>query len=295
MACPLCAASAARPSWLGAVRYAGSTFPYVECCSCGSLYCDPMPGAETLARMYGPHYVSEAQGENWVEDPKEPGRTIEWLQKLPAGTFMDYGCGQGLLLGQARRLGWHAMGFELDAEVARRTHERTECEVLSDPDLLATRYAAGVDVLHLGDVIEHLTDPDHQMPTILNLVKPGGILLAQGPLENHANLFTWVLRKARSARPNRITEMPPYHVLLATSAGQREFFSRFGLMEIEYRMREVHWPAPSRLSMAVLRSPRALSLYVLRQISRGVSALRPQTWGNRYYYAGRWNGTPGPA
>lgn len=51
-----------------------------------------------------------------------------------------------------------------------------------------------VDVLHLGDMIEHLTDLEHQFPEILRLIKPGGYLLAQGPLEAGPNLFTSVLK-----------------------------------------------------------------------------------------------------
>jgi hypothetical protein len=36
--------------------------------------------------------------------------------------------------------------------------------------------------------------------------------------------------------------------------------------------------------------PRTVGLYLLRRYSRAVSALRPGTWGNRYFYAGRWPG-----
>jgi 2-polyprenyl-3-methyl-5-hydroxy-6-metoxy-1,4-benzoquinol methylase len=79
------------------------------------------------------------------------------------------------------------------------------------------------DVVHVGDVIEHLTQLDTQFPEIPGLIKPGGLLLAQGPLENNASLFTFALSSARKLRPARRTEMAPYHVLLATSQGQRDF------------------------------------------------------------------------
>ncbi len=56
------------------------------------------------------------------------------------------------------------------------------------------------DVLHLGDVIEHMTKINEQMPEILKLIKPGGFLIAQGPLEANFNVFTLGIRLSRSFR-----------------------------------------------------------------------------------------------
>jgi hypothetical protein len=122
------------------------------------------------------------------------------------------------------------------------------------------------------------------------LIKPGGLLLAQGPLEGNANLFTAVLRLSRTVRRPRPTEMAPYHVLLATARGQRMLFRRFALTEIEFSVHEVAWPAPDRLSCADLGRPRAVGLFALRRCSQAVSKLRPRHWGNRYFYAGRLRG-----
>ena len=113
MSCPLCSHDGSRPSWLGSTLYHGREFVYRECLSCRSLYCDPMPGLDTLREMYGPSYQDESQGDAAIEDPKEPQRTLAWLEKLGGGTFIDYGCGAGALLVEARKLGWRAIGVEL--------------------------------------------------------------------------------------------------------------------------------------------------------------------------------------
>jgi SAM-dependent methyltransferase len=246
-----------------------------------------MPDAETLAHMYGPAYGSSFTPDDAIVDPKEPERVVHWLERARRGTFVDFGCGAGALLVRAARAGWEAVGVEFDDEVAKQTSARTGARVLG----LAEAQSLGgpiADVLHLGDVIEHLTELDRQMPEILRLLKPGGTLLAQGPLEANANLFTCALRAARTVRPRR-TEMAPYHVLLATAVGQRQFFRRFGLDEIEFAMREVSWPAPARLGRGDWRRPRRIGLFSVRRASQALSALRPKHWGNRYYYAGRWN------
>jgi SAM-dependent methyltransferase len=290
MSCPLCAYDRARSSWLGSTFYHGKEFPYLECRSCGSLYCDPMPDNETLSQMYGEQYATSFTHDPAVDDPKEPLRTLEWLKRLGGGTFLDYGCGAGSLLVDAARLNWRAIGVEFDAQVAREVQKKTGARVVSDPSVLLDANGPPADVLHLGDVVEHLTALDRQMPQILRLIKPGGLLLAQGPLEANPTLFALALRLGRAAAVSRRTEMAPYHVLLATATGQRQLFRRFGVAEREYSVREVSWPAPSRLAASTLSSPRSLALYALRRLSQTVSSVRPGAWGNRYFYAGQWNG-----
>lgn len=244
-----------------------------------------MPGETILKLMYGPTYSQDDSGSMYVENPKEPNRVIEFLKSRPTGTFVDFGCGEGDLLVEANKLGWRSFGVEFDPEVAAKVERQTGIRVFtnpwSDPDFKTA------DVLHLGDVIEHLTRLEEQMPQVLSLLKTEGYLLAQGPLEANTSLFTFVLSTTRRLRTERRTEMAPYHVLLATSEGQRQFFRRFQLDEVEYNLREVSWPAPVRLSRADLSKPRLVGMFAVRKLSKAVSAMRPSRWGNRYFYAGQ--------
>ena len=289
MGCPLCNHNDARASWLGSTFYKGKEFNYAECLFCKSLYCRLMPDKETLGQMYGPGYKTNAAFDSASDDDaKQPHRIIEWLKKERPGTFIDYGCGEGELLIEATKLGWQAMGVEFDSAVAAAVEERTGVRVTT-PQRLVSLGQSFADVLHLGDVIEHLTELDSQLPEILRLIKPGGLLLAQGPLEGNANLFNLGLRLARLSRPTRKTEVPPYHVMLATAKGQRILFERFGLEEFEFCMREVSWPAANKLSSVNLRQPRSAGLFLLRRASQAATMLRPKHWGNRYFYVGRYH------
>lgn len=283
--CPLCRGAEATVSRLPKVHYVGKEFRYLRCRACGSLYCDPMPDDELLARMYGPEYA-HAFGENEGDsDPKQPERVMQRLAGMAPGTFVDYGCGSGSLLREARKMGWVAIGVEFDPRVARETELATGCPVVAMSQLADSPLQA--DVLHLGDVIEHLTRMDAHMEAILQQVKPGGLLLTQGPLEANLTLFTVALQAGQAVRRKQAVAMAPYHVLQATSRGQRMLFSRLGLHEVEYQIHEVAWPAPARLTLSVARRPRSLSLFVLRRASMMLSALRPGKWGNRYFYVGR--------
>jgi SAM-dependent methyltransferase len=220
-----------------------------------------------------------------MEDPREPQWVLEWLDRLPPGAFVDYGCGTGELLAGAVARGWSSLGIELSPEVVAATSRRTGLPVLTNAE--AFQKGAVADVLHLGDVLEHLTDIDRELPRILSLLKRGGLLLAQGPLEANGNLFTWMLRMTRTLKRRAPVSMPPYHVLLATVAGQWALFRRFGLSAVESKVTEVSWPAPSRLSPRDLARPRQAALFTLRVLSRALSRVRSDRWGNRYRYAGR--------
>lgn len=247
-----------------------------------------MPEPQMLQQMYGPRYEtasSDVQSDN-VEDPKEPGKCLEWLRSRGVGTFLDYGCGTGLLLEAVAKAGWRPIGVELNGDVARAVGERTGFRVLTAEEADSSE-GHTADILHLGDVLEHLTEMENQLPRILRLIKPGGLLLAQGPLEGNFNFFAACCRLSRVLRPWHRTEMAPYHVLMATSRGQRFLFHRFRLSELEYSLHEVAWPAPSKLRLRDLTRPKQAGLFALRRVSVSLSALNAKKWGNRYFYAGR--------
>lgn len=283
--CWLCAGDRTRPSWLGSTIYAGKVFTYLECVDCGSLFCDPMPDAETLGLMYGASYGTTGD-DAAVEDPKQPRRVVDWLERKTPGSFIDYGCGGGHLLVEARRLGWTAAGVEFDPGVASTVEQRIGIRVFNR-NSQAELPRGGADVVHLGDVLEHLTDVETELRDVLRLVKPGGHLIAQGPLEANTTLFTAVLRGWRRARQPAAAGMAPYHVTLATATGQRALFARVGLHTVEFSMHEVDWPAPSVLGWADARHLRRVGMFALRRLSRLVTAVSGGRFGNRYFYVGR--------
>jgi SAM-dependent methyltransferase len=282
MICPLCESADSRPSWLGETSFRGSRYAYRECGSCGSLFCDPMPDGDALAAMYTEEYI----GAGGAAAPRDPGKmydeVLEVLAGREPGHFVDFGCGAGRLLHEARGLAWRVTGVEFGDDAARPGRG-------AGLPIVTTGEVAGIepaDVLHLGDVVEHLTTPGPQLQDIMWLVRPGGLLIAQGPLENERNLVHGAVRAIRRIRP-AASSHPPYHVLLATERGQRRLFARVGLGEQRWRMTEVAWPAPQALGREHARAPRAVALFALRRVSKTMGRVVRGPWGNRYLYVGR--------
>lgn len=284
--CPLCGSDISRKSWLGLTIFNHQEFQYIECLKCGSIYCSPMPDTDTLAVMYGENYQQFYSVEASHSGDDGVKKVLNILSKQEKGVLFDYGCGAGNLLKEVSALGWKCVGFEFDAESARKYGQLQGIKIVTDLGELSENFKA--DVIHVGDVLEHLTDLDTQFPAILKFLREGGILIAQGPLDANFNLFLLGLRLKKLIR-NTASDMPPYHVTLTTAKGQEIFFERFGLEKLTYSIFEDSHPAPSSLTLNEARNPRLLGLFLLRKASQTISKFSSQM-GNRYFYVGRKKG-----
>lgn len=271
---------------MGSTIYHGSRFEYQECLDCRSMYVSPMPDRETLEQMYGDDYGQFISLEETHSGGEGTSRVLDELRKIDAGTFLDYGCGGGFLIKEVASAGWRAFGVEFDRSATEKLRGRADSEVVSDLD----EFPVGLqfDAVHMGDVIEHLTDVNAGMLGILERLKTGGTIIAQGPLEANFNLFLTGIRFKKILR-NSDSSMPPYHVILATSAGQKELFARFGLEELAFDVSETAHPAPEKFGAADLRNARLTALFILRRVSQAISPLLSSSSGNRYFYVGRKN------
>jgi SAM-dependent methyltransferase len=236
--------------------------------------------------MYGEDYGDQDRTTYEVDNGHQPERVLRILDIHTPGTFVDFGCGDGSLLRQASDRGWNCIGVEFHSDLAASVSKRsgltvrTYADICRKPDPVA-------DVLHAGDVLEHLTMLDEQIALMLRLLKPGGLFLAQGPLEANTNAFTALLRLYGTIRPYRVIAMPPWHVTMASAQGQKTLFSRAGLTELTFFVSEVSWPAPSRLNFNDVRHPRSVALFLARRLSVTTNKLRgTQDQGNRYFYIG---------
>jgi SAM-dependent methyltransferase len=269
---------------MGATVYRGTRFEYQECEECGSAFVAPMPDGETLGQMYGDDYGQFISLEEAHSGGEGTERVLRELQKVDAGRFLDYGCGGGYLLREVAKLDWETHGIEFDRTATERIRDASGAMVVTSIDELPADVR--FDAVHMGDVIEHLTDVDTEMPRILERLRPGGLLIAQGPLEANFNLFLVGLRLKKLVRDTDST-MPPYHVMLATGRGQKRLFTRFGLEQIAFDIFEAAHPAPEKIRFADVKNIRLTSLYVLRKLSQTFSGAFDSSAGNRYFYVGR--------
>lgn len=285
-ACLLCAAPTVVGANAASFYWQDFEYRFAHCRCCRSMSAVPLPDPAVLESMYGPQYADLVREPYTIESTKDLAWVLEKLRRrAEKGVFLDYGCGSGELLTAVAELGWRAVGIEYTDAVARTTAADTGLEVASPATADSLPQA---DVLHFGDVIEHLTDPRDTVAAVVQRAAPAATVLAQGPLEMGPSLFSAVVRPGRGSRR---TEVLPAHLVQATAFGQRLFFVRAGLAELEFSTSEVDWPAPSTLHGRQLLNPRSVALWGLRRLSRVVDSLVPM-WGNRYRYEGRCATSP---
>ena len=280
--CPLCNNDRQCPSWLGIRRFRGQDYRWARCTDCGSSYYDPMPDDAVLGGIYGVDYLNVNQSADVPGSPKDHHWVIRELRRRPPGVFIDYGCGAGDLLEKAAKIPWDVRGVELNEDVAHRVELAIGLPVTSRPESLAD--AGGkpsADVIHAGDVIEHFGHLDQEIDRVLALLKPGGLLMAQGPLLSGSCLFNLVYQTAGRLRTGRIIEATPTHLVASTRTGIQKLIERRKLDLIEFRISEVAWPGPWRWES----HPKAAALFALRRLSQYVSRLDPRRLGNRYQFA----------
>lgn len=104
----------------------------------------------------------------------------------PGSTVLDVGCAGGLfgqLLGSTK--GCTVTGLEADpsaAEVAGTRLPAVVCGDAGDPEVLQQLAQLGpFDHLVLGDVLEHLVDPEAALTSLLPLLAPGGTAVVSLP------------------------------------------------------------------------------------------------------------------
>ncbi len=288
--CPICGevskqqASTRRP-----VSFGGLIRRFPRCTSCGSRSLDPMPSELELGDLYGVDYnAGDGESPPVEGDPRAYDWVLETLRTNRPKRFVDYGCGGGTLLARVAATGVEAVGFDLDSDGLEAASRASGCRVHSIADI--GMHVGSADVVHLGDVLEHVPNPAEVLGRACSLLRPGGLLLSEGPLEANLSVFNGVIAIVALARWWKPVDTPPHHVHLATARGQRKLFQRVGLTQSEFETSDIAWPAPGRWTREVAGSPRLSALFFVRKFSTVVWNIVPgrssERMSNRFRYSG---------
>ena len=171
------------------------------------------------------------------------------MQYAPLGaTVLDYGCGFGHFLRAVKSVGIRAVGVEFDAEAASLAQLSTGCDVLTVSDFFNQSGTPIFDVIHMGDVLEHLPEPAETLSKLLAFLKPGGLLFVEGPLELNPSPVYWAARLFGTLKhflyPRFIGKGKPTHLFLTGQQQQLNFFHRVdpNLKQVYWEIYDTGWP-----------------------------------------------------
>jgi SAM-dependent methyltransferase len=151
------------------------------CRECATVQQPSLPGGDTLHGLY-----REMSDQDYLEEEEGRRTTARRLLEqvggyVAHGKLLDVGCGHGVLLDEARKLGYQTTGLELSSDAARHAREAYGLDVHEVP---LERFDPGgrrFDVVMLADVIEHLEDPVGALDRCYDLLADGGVLCVVTP------------------------------------------------------------------------------------------------------------------
>jgi len=201
--------------------------------------------------------------------------------KIKKGVFLDYGCGADpITFDMAKLSGLKAFGMEYSQDIRRLVMEESAVTVYSRDEVLKSKQK--YDVIFLGDVIEHLVNPEIELRLLASKLNPDGILIAQGPLQGAWTFTHSMVSIFALFTKKRLSSFPPYHVSLANRKSMNELLKKTGYTDIKMDCTEVNWPAPNFKSLITTPSLRSLLLFNSKIIDKSFARLI-RNFGSRYF------------
>ena len=155
----------------------------VTCRKCGLSFLSPRPSDQDLRHQYAAMvdepYLAEEDGRRAAAR-----RTLKHINKLKPekGRLLDLGCATGLLLDEARRMGWDVYGVEISEWAVDYAKHQLDLRHVYQGTLREAGFARNFfDAIILTDVIEHLPSPKTTLEDIRPLLKPSGIFCCNTP------------------------------------------------------------------------------------------------------------------
>jgi len=184
-----------------------------RCSSCGVYFVYPQPSEKKLKEIYSFDedyfkYISFDEKNLSVSLLEQ----LKWLGDgdVKGKKFLDVGCGTGSVVFFAKKMGYDAIGLEINDGAIERMKKKGINVVNSTLENF-NRKGNSFDVIYLGDIIEHVRDPSGFLDKCNFLLKKGGRLLITTPNTNSfIAKYQLVLDKLFGIPWGHIS--PPYHL-----------------------------------------------------------------------------------
>lgn len=192
--CPVCECSKFKP-FLSCVDYTVSKerFQIVICDSCGFKFTNPRPPSDKLGDYYkSEEYISHSDTSKGVISKLYKivrnytlRKKVDLIGKYArSGNLLDYGCGTGMFLSEAKRSTWNVFGIEPDNGARSLASKNINGEVYESMDT-AKKFLPDVtfQCITLWHVLEHVSSLNETLSWFHNILDKDGVLILAVP--NH--------------------------------------------------------------------------------------------------------------
>jgi 2-polyprenyl-3-methyl-5-hydroxy-6-metoxy-1,4-benzoquinol methylase len=163
-------------------------FRHVRCSGCGMVYVSPRIKKNLLHDSYNEDDYTEHYRLKLIPSI-EYRRNVLGQQKFKQiaayfekpGSILDVGCGLGDLLSVFKANGWACLGIEFNQFAANYGHEHFGVNIIAKSIFDFAPEEQQFDCIMLWGVLEHFTDPAAVLDKLYQLLRPGGLLVLEGP------------------------------------------------------------------------------------------------------------------
>lgn len=282
--CPFCSSNKFSSTVFENTHFNQKIFEYIKCNNCKLIFVQPFPIQEDYIAMYPPSYQGEI-----IEDedyPRDFKKIIGFIEKYSKGNkILDFGCGNGSFLAQATKKGYKGFGIEFDDNlIAKLKEKHKNCKFDSVSNF--ANNTEKFDIIHMSNVLEHLTNPKDVMIQLKENLSENGIFIIYGPIENNFNLALLVRKfffLSRKLLLNRNNTHAPTHIFHSNAKNQKQFFVDLNLKQHYFEIDEQCWPFPDSMKEANSFSKKIM--FFIAKFSQFISSTFP-SMGNIFLYVG---------
>lgn len=192
-------------------------FDVIECKTCGFKHIIPIPTPEEMAIYYKTEFINKRPKlidkikedlEWWKMVYKEKYDFFERYLPKKDRRLLDIGCGLGYFLkvGEGRR--WEVTGVEPSDQSVGYAHSLGLKILHTSLNDGKVKQHGKFNVVHMHEVMEHLSDPIEALSICYDLLVPGGLLCLVVP--NDYNILQNMLRDKMGFKPWWVA--PPEHI-----------------------------------------------------------------------------------
>ena len=261
--CYFCSDNLERPSTnrrrinFGLIR----SFYYCGNCKGYSLY--PKLNAADFDILYDDTYMNDVSCDSTSRNQLSRFDLVKSILSSEAEDkflkFLDYGCSaEAPLLTFGKGLGIECMGVEVSLSTRIAANKVSGCEILSPFEFSNSKLL--FDVIFLGDVLEHVNDPQELLCELGLHLEPYGRIIAQGPLDGSKTISNLLVEIKSRILGGRETMFPPYHVSLASRKSMVNLFFNSKMEIITLNTKETWWPMSVRKLLKPIKYPANLLL-----------------------------------
>lgn len=149
-----------------------------SCRDCGFVFMFKIPTISELTDHYRAYSYIGRPGSNTLISFRKLLDRFEGFRNT--NNLLDYGCGKGWFLEEAKLRGWNVYGTEFSQDAVSICEQKGI--LMKKGELLESDFDfARFDVIFCSEVIEHVSDPLTHLQSMFKALRPGGCLFLTTP------------------------------------------------------------------------------------------------------------------